>query len=246
MNKKNFKLSASRTKSRAQALRFLYLIEQREEDFDKLVADELVFFENEFLADCLCSYREGCQPRAYYERFNEAPLDYVCPHRELTPSMQKTTCPTAKTCSCKRYYVENKHCPPPGYPFADAIDDPCKCKEYVHCAYRSFFESTSSIHSQYALTLVKGVSEKLEEIDAILSEISTNWSVFRMPMVDRNILRMAVYEILYVDDVPTAVAVDEAVGLAKEYGGEDSSKFVNGILSKVASNQEKYGASHND
>jgi transcription antitermination protein NusB len=83
--------------------------------------------------------------------------------------------------------------------------------------------------------LVTGVGAHLEEIDGIMGEVSENWVVSRMPFVDRNILRLSTYEIYYGDDVPASVAINEAVELAKTYGGEDSSKFVNGVLGKIAS-----------
>jgi transcription antitermination protein NusB len=86
----------------------------------------------------------------------------------------------------------------------------------------------------YCRQLVGGVEEHLPEIDGLLGEVSENWAVSRMPLVDRNILRLASYEIQFVPDVPASVAINEAVELAKVYGGEDSSKFVNGVLGKIA------------
>jgi len=89
---------------------------------------------------------------------------------------------------------------------------------------------------EFCRRLVEGVSGHLEEIDTILGEVSENWVVSRMPFVDRNILRLSTYEIFYGgDDVPASVSINEAVELAKTYGGEDSSKFVNGVLGKIAS-----------
>lgn len=89
--------------------------------------------------------------------------------------------------------------------------------------------------SDYAIALIKGVEDKMGDIDARLEESSDNWSVSRMPVVDRSILRIAVYEMLYVDDVPVSVAINEAVELAKAFGGEDESpRFVNGVLGKIA------------
>jgi transcription antitermination protein NusB len=82
--------------------------------------------------------------------------------------------------------------------------------------------------------LVTGVEEHLPEVDEMIGTVSENWSVSRMPLVDRNILRLATYEVLFVDDVPPSVAINEAVELAKIFGGEDSSKFVNGVLGKIA------------
>ena len=73
-----------------------------------------------------------------------------------------------------------------------------------------------------------------------LASTSENWSVDRMPVVDRALLRLAVYEMVYVDDVPVSVAINEAVELAKAYGGEDeSSRFVNGVLGRIARTMEE-------
>lgn len=74
----------------------------------------------------------------------------------------------------------------------------------------------------------------MDEIDSLLGSISEHWAVSRMPLVDRNILRLATYELLHLSDTPTSVAINEAVELAKVYGGDDSSKFVNGVLGRVA------------
>jgi N utilization substance protein B len=87
----------------------------------------------------------------------------------------------------------------------------------------------------FCRSLVAGVGGHLDEIDGVLGEVSEHWVVSRMPFVDRNILRMATFEIFYGDDVPASVSINEAVELAKTYGGEDSSKFVNGVLGKIAS-----------
>ena len=87
---------------------------------------------------------------------------------------------------------------------------------------------------EYCRALVTGVEKYVDGIDGTLGEVSENWAVSRMPLVDRNILRIATYEILYDADVPPSVAINEAVELAKVYGGEDSSKFVNGVLGKIA------------
>lgn len=93
--------------------------------------------------------------------------------------------------------------------------------------------------SDYALMLVRGVEEHMPEIDGRLESISENWSVERMPIMDRTILRLALYEMLYVDDVPMSVSINEAVELAKEFGGEDDSpRFVNGMLGRVARQME--------
>lgn len=90
----------------------------------------------------------------------------------------------------------------------------------------------------YALSLVNGVESRLAELDAVIGETSEHWSVGRMPLVDRNILRIATLELLHHEDVPPSVAINEAVELAKVYGGDDSSKFVNGVLGRIAERRE--------
>jgi N utilization substance protein B len=86
----------------------------------------------------------------------------------------------------------------------------------------------------YADDLVQGVAAVLGELDAHIARASVNWRLDRMTRVDRNILRIGVFELLYRPDVPREVALDEAVELAKRYGTEDSSAFVNGVLDQVA------------
>lgn len=89
--------------------------------------------------------------------------------------------------------------------------------------------------TDYARALVLGVEAHQARIDALIEETSENWALSRMPLVDRNILRLAVFEMIYRDeDVPDSVAINEAVEMAKVYGGEDSSKFVNGVLGRLA------------
>ena len=90
----------------------------------------------------------------------------------------------------------------------------------------------------YAQMLIDGVIENLDEIDARLSQQSTNWSLDRMSLVDLNVIRVATYEMTNVDDVPISVSIDEAVELAKGFGGADSHKFVNGILGAIAKGLE--------
>lgn len=88
---------------------------------------------------------------------------------------------------------------------------------------------------EYALKLVLGVESHRCAIDNHLAATSENWSLARMPIVDRSILRLATFEMMYVDDVPTSVTINEAVELAKDFGGEDEShRFVNGILGRIA------------
>ena len=83
---------------------------------------------------------------------------------------------------------------------------------------------------EYAQTLVRGTVDHREEIDSMIRGQADNWRLERMPAVDRNILRLAVFELLAEDDVPPLVVLDEAVELAKRFGSEHSGRFVNGLL----------------
>lgn len=90
----------------------------------------------------------------------------------------------------------------------------------------------------YARRLALGADERRPELDAVIAVRSRGWSVARMNAVDRNLLRLALYEMLYVDEVDVAVTIDECVELAKAYGTDESSRFVNGILGRVADDLE--------
>ena len=85
----------------------------------------------------------------------------------------------------------------------------------------------------YLLQLVEGVATHLEELDALIARHSEHWRLERMSAVDRNLLRLAAYELLYVPKIPPKVVINEAVELAKQYGSEDSGAFVNGILDRL-------------
>lgn len=86
---------------------------------------------------------------------------------------------------------------------------------------------------EYAEEIVRGTIEKSAEIDAMVESYSDNWKVKRMPLVDRNILRLAVYELLYCPDTPFKVVIDEAIELAKRFGSDKAAPFINGVLDKV-------------
>ena len=86
---------------------------------------------------------------------------------------------------------------------------------------------------QYSVDLVEGVVEHLERIDEVLATHSHGWSVARMPAVDRGLLRVGTWEILWNDEVPDAVAVSEAVSLAEELSTDESPSFVNGLLARI-------------
>ena len=95
---------------------------------------------------------------------------------------------------------------------------------------------------EYAVSLLAEIKDHAEEIDDRISEASENWSLSRMPIVDRAILRASVCEIYFIEDVPVSVSINEAVELAKEFGGEDeSSRFVNGILGRIARTMDSDG-----
>jgi transcription antitermination protein NusB len=85
----------------------------------------------------------------------------------------------------------------------------------------------------YTVTLVEGVAAHQSRIDELLDTHAEGWSLARMPIVDRNLLRIATYEVLYVEDVPDAVAVSEAVQLASELSTDESGGFVNGLLARL-------------
>jgi N utilization substance protein B len=87
----------------------------------------------------------------------------------------------------------------------------------------------------YARDIVNGIIEKNEDIDELLDTYSQGWSLDRMPNLDRAILRVATWEILFNDDVPDAVAINEAVELAKELSTDESGSFINGLLSRISS-----------
>ena len=108
------------------------------------------------------------------------------------------------------------------------------------------FESkpAESEEMAYARRLVDGVGTMATELDAMIEAASTNWRIVRMPVVDRNILRMATFELKVCLDVPASVVINEAVELAKRYGEKDSRAFVNGILDRIAGDLGRGGRRH--
>jgi transcription antitermination protein NusB len=90
----------------------------------------------------------------------------------------------------------------------------------------------------FAESLVTGVAAHQAEIDAVITRFARGWSLERMPIVDRNVLRLGVYELLHVESTPPAVVIDEAVELAKELSTDDSPRYVNGVLSAIAGSEE--------
>ncbi len=113
--------------------------------------------------------------------------------------------------------------------FNEAAEMPEQIKLYF-----DNMEELAPAEQAYMEDKYKKIQEHLEEIDQLLNEISTGWKTKRMGRVDLNILRLAVYEMKYDEDVPVKVAINEAVEIGKTFGGEDSASFINGILGKVA------------
>lgn len=96
---------------------------------------------------------------------------------------------------------------------------------------------------EYARALVEGTVEHGDEIDKLIRQQAVNWRLERMSAVDRNILRLAVYELMYESDVPKVVILDEAIELAKRFGAEDSGRFVNGLLDGLLKKKVQAGGS---
>ena len=94
-------------------------------------------------------------------------------------------------------------------------------------------DNPSSDVSGLALEMSRGVSESRAQLDETIQEVAVNWQVSRMPVIDRAILRMGVFELLHMHDVPPKVTINEAVELAKKYSTEKSGAFVNGVLDKI-------------
>jgi len=97
-----------------------------------------------------------------------------------------------------------------------------------------FWEKKKSPDTEHTKKLVKGVISNKDEIDSLIQSHSKNWRVSRMLYIDRNILRLAVYELIFEEDIAVAVAINEAVELAKKFGNNESAKFINGILDALS------------
>jgi len=95
--------------------------------------------------------------------------------------------------------------------------------------------------SDFAAKLVTGTVRNMNKIDEVISKYASNWKLSRMAVIDRNVLRMATYELLFCDDIPPKVSINEAVDLAKKFGDTESGKFVNGILDKIKKEETSDG-----
>ena len=93
----------------------------------------------------------------------------------------------------------------------------------------------------FLLSLVNGVLETRGEIDTLIERFSKNWEIHRMSCVDRNVMRIAVYELLYCEDIPPKVSINEAVDVGKKFGTEESGAFINGIMDSIREELEEEG-----
>jgi len=100
-------------------------------------------------------------------------------------------------------------------------------------------ESENEEIREFADYLVRGAKKNKVAIDDLLAKYATNWQIDRMAAIDRNVIRMATFELLFAEDIPPRVSINEAIELAKKYGDKDSSKFVNGVLDKINKQETK-------
>ena len=101
--------------------------------------------------------------------------------------------------------------------------------------------SPSKKTKPFFLKLVSGVIETKGELDALIERFSTNWNISRMSCVDRNVMRIAIFELIYRDDIPPKVSINEAVDIGKKFGTEESGAFINGIMDSIRGELEKNG-----
>ena len=114
-------------------------------------------------------------------------------------------------------------------------DDPGDC---VRRFWEGNAESSNEV-KKFAAALVLGVAGNKKEIDKMIAKYAINWKLDRMAVIDRNVLRFAAFELLYVKEIPPKVAINEAIDIAKKFGGPDSGKFVNGVLDKINKTERK-------
>lgn len=107
------------------------------------------------------------------------------------------------------------------------------CSE-IYSSALDYFENSEIEKEEYIFSTFNGVFENIGEIDSLISSSSANWKSERISRVSKAILRLATYEIKYVDDIPVKIAVNEAVELAKKYDDEKAFTFINGVLAKIA------------
>ncbi len=111
---------------------------------------------------------------------------------------------------------------------------PHTCDQALRLFWGAHCEEKNLDVMSFTERLVRGTREKLDSLDTKIGECSTNWKVPRMSIVDRNILRLAAFELLYCEDIPSRVTLNEAIEIAKQFGTEESGAFINGILDRIA------------
>lgn len=100
---------------------------------------------------------------------------------------------------------------------------------------RNIDEYKEDVDGGFVVDLIDGVIANIEEIDSIITKSAPEWPIEQISLIDRSILRIAIYELLHLKEVPPKVAINEAIELSKQFGGENSSKFINGVLGDVYS-----------
>lgn len=116
---------------------------------------------------------------------------------------------------------------------ADGRVEPSEVNEPIRAFWASF-DSVSKEEQNFADRIVEGVLKQLPEIDEAIEGASTRWKLARMEQVDRSLLRMAAYELLWCHDIPTAAVINEAIEIAKKFSNTDASSFINGLLDQIA------------
>ncbi len=116
------------------------------------------------------------------------------------------------------------------------IDSPLQMDDFLE----QYGEDVNNPTRLFFQTLVYGVLENLEKIDSLLDQWAKNWKISRMPAVDRNIMRIAVFEMLNLSDIPPSVSINEAVEIGKKFGTRDSGPFINGVLDRIRAQHEPY------
>lgn len=105
---------------------------------------------------------------------------------------------------------------------------------------RSIERFGEDVDKEYVMTTVEGINKHQQEIDAKILEVAPDWPIEQIASVDKAVLRLSIYELLFVREIPPKVAINEAVELAKTFGGENSSKFVNGVLGTIYRDSDRY------
>ncbi len=99
--------------------------------------------------------------------------------------------------------------------------------------------SGDEIVREFSMVLVEGTLKNRKDIDKLITDYTDNWRIERMAVIDRNIIRMATFELIYMEQIPPKVAINEAVDLAKKFGDDESGRFVNGVLDKINKEERK-------